>query len=91
MKMPRPLGIWPEGGAPGRREDTRPTLGVTVEDAAQEGRLWEPQPDLLGRIGSLGNLAEAGLARDRWFRSRRDAHPPKMATPGETLPRGQPC
>ena len=35
-----------------RREDTRPTLGVTVEDAAQDGRVWEPQPDLLGRIGS---------------------------------------
>ena len=38
-----------------------------------------------------GNPAEAGLTRDRWCRSRRDAHPPKMATPGETLPRGQPC
>lgn len=42
------------GRGPGtqRREDTRPMLGVTAEDAAQEGRVWEPQPDLLGRIGS---------------------------------------
>lgn len=81
------------GRGPGTqtREDTRPTLGGNGGGCGAGGKSLGAAARPSGPDRLPGNPAEAGLTRDRWCRSRRDAHPPKMATPGETLPRGQPC
>lgn len=86
-----PRGCGPRAGplSAGKGERGACARAATVENAARAGEVPAAQPGL--RPGGFpGNPAGADRPGDRRLRGRND-HPSKMATPVETLPRGQPC